>query len=478
MRCQLNDVIIASEEEMFKVFYDKIYDWLAINEYQPLVDSICENLLNSPFTLPDRKLLWDRYLTSVVPEKYLNILSSNKHLKQEIVDSLLCFSGYTIENRIKRLIDSKILRFLNPVEKQELIEKLFNFHNQLDAWTDGSWNNKINKNTKTTLNELNSSLMFNDKWVASRFLTECGYRYPHSKHSYMVWLKWSGNEKESDSYDQWYNLLDTERFGLLNPLLVDIVLNFVFSSSAQSFFPAFCQNRHSCISCPLSSNCQHYILEIDKQGDFNIDNLVLSDKVKEIPTNSLMRYLAKGCWEGSETQYQLIDEFVENFDLPKIDSGYSDQNTQSLSNFLVGIQELNKRIQHKEFTQENISFKCSKDIFDFFNYELSNEPQESFHTLILDNKHCLIQKRMITKGLLNRSLVDPREVFAPSLQLRSAAIILIHNHPSGDPKPSNQDIDITKRLTEVGKIVGIKILDHVIIGKSDYFSFADQNLLS
>ena len=83
---------------------------------------------------------------------------------------------------------------------------------------------------------------------------------------------------------------------------------------------------------------------------------------------------------------------------------------------------------------------------------------------------------MISLGTLNQSLVHPREIFAPAIELRAASVILIHSHPSGDVQPSNQDIEITKRLSKVGEIMGIKVLDHVIIGE-DYFSFVDQDMM-
>ena len=83
---------------------------------------------------------------------------------------------------------------------------------------------------------------------------------------------------------------------------------------------------------------------------------------------------------------------------------------------------------------------------------------------------------MITMGTLNQSLIHPREIFAPAIELRAASVILIHSHPSGDTKPSQQDIEITKRLSEVGEIMGIKVMDHVIIG-DDYFSFVDDGIM-
>ena len=122
------------------------------------------------------------------------------------------------------------------------------------------------------------------------------------------------------------------------------------------------------------------------------------------------------------------------------------------------------------------SFENARQVYDHFKIRLGTARQEEFHVLILDNKHRVIEEKMITLGTLTQSLVHPREIFAPAIELRAASVILIHSHPSGDPKPSQQDIEITKRLSEVGEIMGIKVLDHVIIGDG-YFSFVDQDLM-
>jgi DNA repair protein RadC len=122
-------------------------------------------------------------------------------------------------------------------------------------------------------------------------------------------------------------------------------------------------------------------------------------------------------------------------------------------------------------------FLQSTQVYDHFRLTLGAAKQESFCTLILDNKHRLIKVQLISLGTLNQSLVHPREVFAPAIELRAAAIILVHNHPSGDPVPSNQDLEIANRLSGVGDLVGIKVLDHVIIGNDKYYSFVDENMM-
>jgi len=125
-------------------------------------------------------------------------------------------------------------------------------------------------------------------------------------------------------------------------------------------------------------------------------------------------------------------------------------------------------------------FQKSMDVFDSFKVRLGTARQEEFHILILDNKHRIISENMITMGTLNQTLIHPREIFAPAIEKRGKALILLHNHPSGDPQPSRPDIDMTKRLREVGEIVGITVIDHIIIGGGGadcYFSFADSEMI-
>lgn len=109
--------------------------------------------------------------------------------------------------------------------------------------------------------------------------------------------------------------------------------------------------------------------------------------------------------------------------------------------------------------------------------ELKDKKQEHFTVVYLDGANHILESRVITIGTLNQSLVHPREVFAPALELRAASIIVAHNHPSGILKSSDEDIKVTKRLVEGSKILGIKILDHIIISLDGYYSFRDEGEL-
>ena len=112
--------------------------------------------------------------------------------------------------------------------------------------------------------------------------------------------------------------------------------------------------------------------------------------------------------------------------------------------------------------------KTAKDVFSYYVDELQNKRKEYFYALFLDTKNRIIDEELISVGTLNASLVHPREVFNPAIKASANAIILVHNHPSGDCEASRDDIEVTKKLIDSGDLLGIKVLDHVIIGKNTY----------
>jgi len=109
--------------------------------------------------------------------------------------------------------------------------------------------------------------------------------------------------------------------------------------------------------------------------------------------------------------------------------------------------------------------------------DIRDNKKEHFVIFFLDARNQEIKREIISVGLLNANLVHPREVFEPAVRHLAAQIILAHNHPAGDPMPSKEDSEITKQLVEAGKLLGIEIKDHVIVSKTNFFSFADHKLL-
>lgn len=149
---------------------------------------------------------------------------------------------------------------------------------------------------------------------------------------------------------------------------------------------------------------------------------------------------------------------------------------QSKACQILAAVELGNRIS-KSFLEEKKCIKSPKDVVDIFINDMRFLDKEYFKVIFLNTKNEVITYETISIGSLNSSIVHPREVFNRAIRKSSASLILLHNHPSGNPKPSKEDINITKRLIEAGKIIGIEVLDHIIIGDGTYFSLKENMLI-
>ncbi|MBC3795531.1 RadC family protein [Acetobacterium tundrae] len=137
--------------------------------------------------------------------------------------------------------------------------------------------------------------------------------------------------------------------------------------------------------------------------------------------------------------------------------------------------ELGLRMKQKDIVDVKIT--SPQDIADLLMEEMQYLKQECFKIILLDTKNKVIKVEGISMGILNASLVHPREVFVKAIRQHSAAIVLAHNHPSGDPEPSLEDKNITKRLCDAGELLGIPVLDHIVIGRGTYLSFKQEKLI-
>lgn len=123
-------------------------------------------------------------------------------------------------------------------------------------------------------------------------------------------------------------------------------------------------------------------------------------------------------------------------------------------------------------------FSNSRELYQRYRARFFAAQKEHFFSLHLNSKNQLIREVLVSIGSLSTSVVHPREVFAPAVRDSTAALIFMHNHPSGDPAPSREDRECTQRLVQAGQILGIRVLDHIVLGYEDYYSFADAGLLA
>lgn len=131
----------------------------------------------------------------------------------------------------------------------------------------------------------------------------------------------------------------------------------------------------------------------------------------------------------------------------------------------------------KERILGTIVLKSSKAVFDYLYQSMQKDKKEIFKVLFLDGKNRLIEIEDLFEGSLTSSAVYPREIIKKAIRHNAVSLIFVHNHPSGDPAPSQSDKEITKDLVSAGNIMQIKVLDHIIIGDNTYFSFADHGLI-
>ena len=139
--------------------------------------------------------------------------------------------------------------------------------------------------------------------------------------------------------------------------------------------------------------------------------------------------------------------------------------------------ELGKRIYMNNNELDRLCLNSADKIYDYFSKILLDKKQEFFYCVYVDTKGKYIDKRCLFIGTVNSSVVHPREVFKEAYLLSANGIICVHNHPSGDVTPSKEDINLTRKLVEISFIHGIKLIDHIIVGNENYFSFFDNNMI-
>ncbi len=139
---------------------------------------------------------------------------------------------------------------------------------------------------------------------------------------------------------------------------------------------------------------------------------------------------------------------------------------------ILTISELQKRISQSKKPIKKIT--CAQDVFDLFHERLKDEKQENFYVLMLDTKNNVIGEQLISKGILDASIIHPREVFKPAIKNSASKIILVHNHPSGDPKPSEEDLEITEKLIKSADEIGQTPLDSIIVGADKWWGWKEK----
>ena len=177
----------------------------------------------------------------------------------------------------------------------------------------------------------------------------------------------------------------------------------------------------------------------------------------------------------SGIKLDLAFEILQQYRLHEIED-YLDNLTPKLSerqkSIISSAFELSRRVFSRP-TEKQYFIKSPQELVSFLESDIRYLKKEIFVSVHLNTKNAVLRKETISIGSLNSSIVHPREVFSNAVKHSVSSVILCHNHPSGDPQPSTEDIETTKRLVEAGTVLGIKVLDHIIIGNGEYYSFKE-----
>ncbi len=144
---------------------------------------------------------------------------------------------------------------------------------------------------------------------------------------------------------------------------------------------------------------------------------------------------------------------------------------------LLCVGELSRRIWKRKTREKKLIFQSPQEVAEYFQEDMRHADQELFYLMLFNTKQSLIRDIQLSKGTVNASLATPREIFIEALRYQAVSLILVHNHPSGDPEPSRADIALTRRVAEAGQMIGIYLQDHVVIGEHSYVSMKERGLI-
>lgn len=243
-----------------------------------------------------------------------------------------------------------------------------------------------------------------------------------------------------------------------------------------------CLETPRCTSCPIRENCEHAsrsprmkdLPETERPRE-----RLLSRGPDELTDAELLAILIGG-GHSESTALDLARETLATFGSLEAVAAAGNEELSTIRGIgpvktarIRGGFELGRRLSAGRLDPE-LKIKGSQQVFKHFRERLLGKQQEVFLSLLLNTRHQVIREHEVSVGSLNESVVHPREVFKMAVKESAHAVLFVHNHPSGDPAPSPQDRQLTKRLRDVGELMGIKVLDHMIVGRDRYYSFAEQ----
>ncbi len=277
------------------------------------------------------------------------------------------------------------------------------------------------------------------------------------------------------------------RLAGIEPASLAALLRWLTGTAPQPAGGGWCVARPRCSECPLRAGCT--LARFQPSPTLPADSLrrraelddvrerLARDGGERLDDVELLAALL-GAGGGLELAAALLERFgnlpsLERASLVELTAVRGLTRARALQ--LKAALELGRRFAMTALAPGE-QIRCADDIWQAYRGRFRNLPQEHFVIVLLDSKNRIMRDQIVSKGTLTGSLAHPREVFQQAIRHAASAIILMHNHPSGDPQPSPEDKEVTRRLREAGELLGIRVLDHIILGADDFFSFRDEGI--
>jgi len=260
----------------------------------------------------------------------------------------------------------------------------------------------------------------------------------------------------------------------------------LYCSPAEGVRRVVCDETPRCGECPLSAECRYYqrtptIKELPEQQRPR-ERLIAEGEHALSDAELLAIILRTGSEE--DTAIGLGHKLLGKFGSFRALAGKTIAELTSVKGIgpakaaqVKAAAEIGRRLAHETAAEPGKRLGDSRAVFDLYAPRLRDRKKETFLVLLLDAKNRVVREVTVSEGSLTASLAHPREVFNEAVRDSAAAILCLHNHPTGDPAPSERDTQITRQLHAAGKVLGIHLLDHIILGDPGYYSFADAGQL-
>ncbi|MGK0291061.1 MAG: hypothetical protein ACI86H_002528 [bacterium] len=458
--------------ELLPTFFQGLQNWVQEQNQEPYFKQLYQ------YSAKHQKIpllllkVWRFYLLQFFLQKkeFITLSQSVLNLFDRTAFELANCQDFITQKEVLKIIDPLLLCCSQQSDREELIQCIFQLHQKRNLWSSGEYHQLLQNDLLSGLKKIQYDFRFTSMWDTAAFIKQCGYSCVASKSLFLTWCRFAQHSEDEIEYSKWVYEV--------NELLKEDsdYWDFVFD---EILFPAkksklsLCEENPNCSICPIQKNCLFFSINREEKKIKTIQNQLLAGDFDSIQDQPLILFLAGERWNQSKNQSKIIQFFLSDKN-QRFSSFPVPENEESFSAFLLGLNELNRRRDAQPTLNYGESFQGSQSVYEHLRLKIGDSAQESFYIFILDHKNRNLQLQLVSKGTISQSLVHPREVFSPAIQLRASSVILVHNHPSGSVTPSKQDYEVTKRLFNAGKILGIQVLDHIIIGRNCYYSFVDE----